>query len=452
MFCKLTFYIIQIIIILIGLSILLINIFTFFRNKMNMKLFAILFFSLPLYTMQRELPPLHAILVDDSMPPLHQAILGSDITSVKTILNVNNVNQLASPQGPTPLYLAAQIGAFDIAELLIKTGADINLSTDTFATPLYIAAQCGQDRIVKLLLKNRAHEEICMKDGTTPLFIAAQYGKISCAEQLLDAGANIDAARTTDSMTPLYIASFYGHDAIVKLLLSRGAKINIKTVAGATPLYAAAQQGHLDIVRLLLERGAAIDAPSNVGVTPLHIAAKNGRLNVVLFLLDKGADINAKETNWGAAFLLLAAYHKHYNVVKKLILRGARLPMQSPMVQEILASTTPAIRDFLTKTYPRLLTLWTSEVARETFEKMTEILTAAEEGRKASDIHLSWLCIEDRLLMALEHIQKKKTPQNIARLFGQSLSNTLKIIRWVEDTLTKNKEFTFDTSGSLIIV
>lgn len=80
-------------------------------------------------------------------------------------------------------------------------------------------------------------------------------------------------------------------------------------------------------------------------------------------------------------------------------------------------------------------------VKRSTFEKMIEILVAAEKIKKAQGGRPNDLGIEDRLLMALEYLREYRTYAHIAASFGLSESNTFENIRWVEDTLIKSKQF-----------
>lgn len=80
-------------------------------------------------------------------------------------------------------------------------------------------------------------------------------------------------------------------------------------------------------------------------------------------------------------------------------------------------------------------------VKRKTFEKMIEILMAAEKLKKAKGGRPNYLSIEDRLLMALEYLREYRTYAHIAASYGLSESNTFENIRWIEDTLIKSKEF-----------
>ncbi len=59
----------------------------------------------------------------------------------------------------------------------------------------------------------------------TPLLAAVQLGRTQLVEQLLDAGAQIDATNG-DRETALHLAAWTGHLNIVRLLIKRGAAVN----------------------------------------------------------------------------------------------------------------------------------------------------------------------------------------------------------------------------------
>ena len=80
-------------------------------------------------------------------------------------------------------------------------------------------------------------------------------------------------------------------------------------------------------------------------------------------------------------------------------------------------------------------------VKKATFEQMVQILEEAQKRKKARGGRKTKLCVEDMLLMTLEYLREYRTYFHISVSYGLSESNTYKIIRWVEDTLIKSKEF-----------
>ena len=94
---------------------------------------------------------------------------------------------LLNAKGESPLMLAILKGQQDMAEKLIKKGADVN---KTGWTPLHYAATSGQLAIISELLENHAYIDAESPNGTTPLMMAARYGTLAAVKLLLDEGAD----------------------------------------------------------------------------------------------------------------------------------------------------------------------------------------------------------------------------------------------------------------------
>lgn len=80
-------------------------------------------------------------------------------------------------------------------------------------------------------------------------------------------------------------------------------------------------------------------------------------------------------------------------------------------------------------------------VKQPTFQKMVQILHAANTEKKAQGGRKNKLSIEDQLLMALEYLREYRTYFHIGNSYGISESSAYKGVRWVEDTLIKHPEF-----------
>lgn len=97
-----------------------------------------------------------------------------------------DVNQL-NASGESPLMLAALKGELDLAEKMVKKGADVN---KTGWTPLHYAASNGHVTVIQMLLENHAYIDAESPNGSTPLMMAGMYGSIEAVKLLLDEGAD----------------------------------------------------------------------------------------------------------------------------------------------------------------------------------------------------------------------------------------------------------------------
>jgi hypothetical protein len=89
-------------------------------------------------------------------------------------------------------------------------------------------------------------------------------------------------------------------------------------------------------------------------------------------------------------------------------------------------------------------------VQRSTFEQMVEILSVANASRKAHGGRPSKLCVEDRLLLALEYLRDYPTYLRLGQNYGVSEGYAFKLHRWVEDTLIKDKRFALPGRKALL--
>lgn len=89
-------------------------------------------------------------------------------------------------------------------------------------------------------------------------------------------------------------------------------------------------------------------------------------------------------------------------------------------------------------------------VGPKTFKRMVEILSNRHWEKKSRGGRENKLIVEDMLLMALEYLREYRTYFHISQNYGLSESNTYKIIKWVEDTLIKSKEFSLPGRKALL--
>ena len=89
-------------------------------------------------------------------------------------------------------------------------------------------------------------------------------------------------------------------------------------------------------------------------------------------------------------------------------------------------------------------------VKRKTFEVMVKILQENLTLKKSKGGRPNKLSVQDMLLMTLEYLREYRTYFHVAVSYGVSESNAYKIIKWVEDTLIKSKEFRLPGKKALL--
>ncbi len=89
-------------------------------------------------------------------------------------------------------------------------------------------------------------------------------------------------------------------------------------------------------------------------------------------------------------------------------------------------------------------------IKRGTFEVILSILKEAEAILKSQGGKPNKLALEDRLLMTLEYLREYRTYFHISRSYGISESACYRNIRWIEDTLIKDKRFSLPGRKALL--
>ena len=112
----------------------------------------------------------------DGFTALGLASFFGHLEIVKLLLSKNADPNLAANNQfkVAPIHSACAVSNYDITEILIKNGADVNARQMEGVTPLHSAAHNGQTKLVKLLIDNGADINSKMDNGHTPLFMAEE--------------------------------------------------------------------------------------------------------------------------------------------------------------------------------------------------------------------------------------------------------------------------------------
>jgi ankyrin repeat protein/acetyl esterase/lipase len=214
----------------------------------------------------------------------------------------------------TPLLMAVENGHFELAEVLLRLGADPN------APPAGYTALHAITWVRKPI----------RGDGDPPPRGSGNYSSLDMVRILVAAGADVNAR------------------------FERGkSELGRFTYTGSTPFLLAARSSDLPLTKLFVELGADPHLPNAVGSTPLLAAAGVGALGdgdesagteeeaiaAIEFLLELGADINAVNRN-GETAMHGAAYQSRADLVKVLVENGASIDVWN---HENRAGWTPVL-------------------------------------------------------------------------------------------------------------
>ncbi|XP_029443072.1 serine/threonine-protein phosphatase 6 regulatory ankyrin repeat subunit A-like [Rhinatrema bivittatum] len=314
----------------------------------------------------------------DNYTALHVAAQNCKPLVVQTLLGFGAQVQLKGGQAQeTPLHIAARIQEGEkVAEMLLKSGADVNMEQENGETAMHIAAHHGSLKMITALIeeggevtwqskagesplhiavrhchlpvveeilnylvneKSRLETTACVnkanKEGETPLHLAAAVRKamIHLEEEdskivriLMEYDADITSTTKQTRETPLHYSARVGNGDILLEILKHISStqmqqsINNQAKNGWSPLLAAAERGHTEVVKILLQNHARADVFDEHGKVALHLAAENGHDQIVDILLWHKAFVNAK-TKLGLTPLHLSAQNGFNHLVKLLV-------------------------------------------------------------------------------------------------------------------------------------
>lgn len=253
------------------------------------------------------------------------AAMRGDTAAVRSLIQKKADANAAQIDGTTALHWAVQADDLELADLLIRSGAKVSVSTVAGATPLQLAAVNGSAVLLDRLIAAGADPNAPLtRSSDTALMIAARTGKIAAVRILLDRGAKVNTQETWGGTTALMWAVSEKHAEVAKLLVERGADVNarsyyVPSASGRgfegttpvaqkpgkdfeefasgwlTPLMFAARENDLESAQVLVKAGADFNAQAGDGKDALSLAFFDGSYDVAEFLIDNHANVNQKD-------------------------------------------------------------------------------------------------------------------------------------------------------------
>ncbi len=242
---------------------------------------------------------------------------------------------------PRPLHHLIEIGEWDLANDLIKAGANLALpaggnrgNQDKTGWELIKQHNCSDlisgilgrsHRQVETRLKEKRLNDPLETTGETPLLSMIEMEN-PLALRLIEEHADYELV-TRAGATALHLAARQNYREVLERLATTGLMDwgNKKDKTGATALHYAALFSQVESMQILCRSYAAKPSiADNQGNTPLHVAASRGEIKACEFLLSlvPQVDINAVNQEGNTA-LHLAIMAGHIDLARMLLLNGA---------------------------------------------------------------------------------------------------------------------------------
>jgi len=304
---------------------------------------------------------------------LVEAARDGDYKQVEGYLNDSvdpNVKHADRSIGFSAVVAAANEGHDAVVELLIKRGAEINITYEEGevfesgldmgktrlpafgSSALNFASERGHVSTVKLLLAHGADAAWFNTLGHTPLNNAVANGHSGVVAALLEAGSpvnympkyfvdsiaipesglpwvasgsfNLASSRGTE-YSPLYTAVYKGYRDVVRVLLRYKADV-VNTGSHTELLAVAYATGDKEIIAMLKDAGASL---TYIPPQFLVEACKKANLNGIRLLAQSGVDLEERGAERQATPLMWCANSGLYGPCRLLISLGARLDATS---------------------------------------------------------------------------------------------------------------------------
>ncbi|CAL4080805.1 unnamed protein product, partial [Meganyctiphanes norvegica] len=259
-----------------------------------------------------------------------QAIQEGNVFNAQKYMEFINVNFTTESKGLSPLHKAAIHNRPEIAEMLIRNFAYVDIKNIHGSTPLHDAAVHNSGEVSKVLLYYNASTDIENEWGNTALQTAMEFNANYVVLALM-----LDRTNTKDDNTDgedvnkdLLWAVRKGDITEVKQYLSN-VDINYSGPPDDnTGIHEAAIHDQLEIAQLLIERGINVDGLNTWGLTPLHDTAIHNSHRVAQVLIQQGAALNVVEKKWGNSPLMTAAWSNATDVFLVLMEAGADMDIK----------------------------------------------------------------------------------------------------------------------------
>ena len=197
---------------------------------------------------------------------LIQAVKNNDLESVGRLLKERVDVNARQGDGSTALAWAAYEDNLAIADLLIRSGANVSAANEDGATPLHLACTNRSAPDGRAAGGCRSEYECRLSNGETVLMSCARAGEARTVKALLAHGASVNLKESAHDQTALMWAAAESHPEVVRLLIEAGGDFRARSLVYPTTVVGEqTQKSGREKLNYTVLRG---------GMTPLLFAAR----------------------------------------------------------------------------------------------------------------------------------------------------------------------------------
>ena len=203
----------------------------------------------------------------------------------------------------TPLMKATRNGKLEAVKRLIRAGCSLNIRDRNLDTSLHYAARHGGGALVAALIDAGSDVNLQNQWGHTPLMEAVCYNNKDAAARLLQANCDVNLREFKTGDTALHVAVRKNYTVIVEQLLRTGKLRHMYNYAGESAPFDAVLNQKIDTIRLFLFYNYDLDVPGKLdydgddGRTLVQLAVERGHCELLKLFAEVGFVISAPGTN-----------------------------------------------------------------------------------------------------------------------------------------------------------
>jgi ankyrin repeat protein len=230
--------------------------------------------------------------------PLHETAYSNNATIAGLLISKGAGLEIRNRNNYTPLgALTRSTHNFEVAEVLVNHGANVNAPWTNGATPLNDAASYSDGRVIDLLMDHLADFDTTGENLRFTLSSAVSRGYLRLFDAIIEKCGNGILADAGTNRSLMRNATTGNSLEMVKRLQSYNIPLDLtRSITGATPLHSVAGNPEaLEMIRFLVQNGCDINARTNDGRSAYNIAGAAGNAKGMELLVSLGADTGPQQ-------------------------------------------------------------------------------------------------------------------------------------------------------------
>lgn len=265
---------------------------------------------------------------------LHKVVNSGNLQAVSALCQIKGVDlNAASSLKYSALNLACRLNLVDIARVLVKAEADINVMSEDEKLPVFWMIQYQNPKEIASLAIDSSTELTAFSSELCLLHKAIEFDNLDVVRYLIE-DQKVDPTRIySNCNNVIHAAACYNRSLILRYLLTLpGVRklVNNTNLVKNTPLNIACKEGFLTIAKMLLKHGVCTDTCGEYGLNALAFAMYTNSFKLMKLLFKHDAKISLPLSS-DFQPLNMAILNRNIPMLKYLLRRSEVDPNSAPL-------------------------------------------------------------------------------------------------------------------------